>query len=209
MARWADDLWVFLRLPISPGVKLMLRVLLAERFYGHRLKLVRSRAAEAFGFRVGAWHGLVAVRPVLKFVGVEMPSSRKYRRPLGNDENVLRGRVAHKVYHGGQQFRSPQVEFGVGVGYVQRVLDCSNEGREEVLAMVLRALTGLLLAGVPRKIIRRVLRRARVGAHVDLSPVKLAVEWPKTRLRRWAEGFDRRELARRTVEDNHSHIFEP
>ena len=101
------------------------------------------------------------------------------------------------------------MEFGVGIGYVQRVLDCSNEAQEEALAMTLRALAGLLLAGVPKKIIRRVVRRARVGAHMDLAPVKIAVEWPLTRLRRWAEEFDQRKMYRRGREDKHLHVFDP
>ena len=98
MARWADDLWVLVRTPLSPGVRLLLKILLAEHFYGRRLKLVRSRAAEAFGFRVAAQDGLVALRPILKFVGVEMPTKRRVREPLGEKE-VLTGRVVHKVYH--------------------------------------------------------------------------------------------------------------
>ena len=111
-----------------------------------------------------------------------VPATHKLREALG-DEEVLRGRVTRSVYHGGQRYRSTQVEFGVGVGYVQRALDCSNEAPEEVLAKTLRALAGLLLAGVPKAEIRRNARRARVGEHVDLSRVKMAVEWPLYRLK--------------------------
>ena len=100
VARWADDLWVLVKMPVSAGVRLLLQSFLAERFYGHRLMLVRSRTAEAFGFGGAQQDGLVALRPILKFVGVEMPEKQKVREPLG-EGCVLQGKIAHKVYHGG------------------------------------------------------------------------------------------------------------
>ena len=191
--RWLDDVLLLLSRSASPALCRAVRQYLQPYFFGPRLELKLSGGSTAFGFRLLHRNGVIVARPLLKDSPGQTVATVASSPPLSTSSDTvpaIAAAVHRGAIHGGQKFRAPGVEFAVTVGQVFRVLDSSSDSHDATLAILVRLLGSMLLAGFDRKTLLRGLRRAKLSAWCNLTIVDQALMKDPVWLERWVSLYD-------------------
>lgn len=130
--------------------------------FGESLTLIRTGGGEAFGFRWSRNKGVLWVEQDPKWV-----------RAPGRREYVANPRAVYEA----AQFVPKRQRQGVLVGYMLRLLDCTNKPYEHVEQALLRLVAELRIAGHSSRVVWDATRVAEKQALMSFSNVKQAAGW--------------------------------
>jgi len=196
--RWPDDVLLVTETMCSPALEYFLRVITSPHFYGKRLLLKPVAQAEAFGFRIAIKDGLLELRPKLKYGASPLPPPV----PAGNlaqSKHVPPVRLCE--LHGGQQYRSANVDFAVAIGHCIRTLDTMNAAQMIVLSSVGRVILELFHIGFRRTTLHRALMRVQGQASCPVRDIAGMLRWSYAERRQWCLEYDGAENLRCAIED--------
>lgn len=176
--RWADDFLIIYRQSTRRRLLEILLILEDESFYGGRLRLLLSRKAIAFGFRVELDGECMAMRNALGFI----PDRR------GPMFGPWRGRPT--TFHGGDQWQSPRVVAGIVKGHLTRVLVGAGLSRDRKMGILLRTAFELVEVGTNPASVARITNKVSRSQCFDTQFIKSALHWDQTKRRQWIGVFD-------------------
>jgi len=192
--RWLDDVLIVASQDLSPGLRCLVRTLTSPYFYGRRLLLKPTNSSEAFGFRVSVKHGLLELRPVLRFA---LTGERRAAQGASRTEHgglcPTPGLFSHGMVAmtGGQQYRGTNVDYAVAIGHCVRLLDTTNAGEVEVLAFVFRTLCELRRVGIHVRVLKRAVSRVQRASLCRLRVLRTPLTWPRLESEGWCRAYDR------------------
>ena len=114
--------------------------------YGEELKLLMTDGDEAFGFEWREQGEVLTIRQDEKWVDKDDHPAFLPKRDM---------------IYGAEQWDSQRVRRGVLPEYILRLVDCPNQGEEDVQRSMRRLAVALLDAGRSHKLIRKVIQRAK------------------------------------------------
>ena len=186
--RWMDDLVVLEKNGLSAEGKANLREILKPDAYGKELRLSRSKPGEGFGVIVeAAEEGKILAMQKLNFI------SRRVFLEQGGGDGVARLCTG---LHGGSQFQTSGVSYGVSIGFMLRYLDMGNRCETSMVGGLLRILLELKRMGTVRKVLIRTVKRLRPLAWCRIDILKEAIDWPDAKDAAWRVHFDAQETLR-------------